>query len=301
MKLRLLVFLSAVCVLGLAACQIAPTKTFETKPVVAKESPSPMPLSSEIVVSEKTIILDARAPFDFALAHLNGSLNVRPEDFNQQEDALAGLLEKDLFFHARRLARMGISLDSEIVVVGKGVLGRGEEGRVAWTLRYMGVKNVRFVAIDYFSMPLTNAEAPPRENVAIWKPVLDDSLLVTRKEFLKAVTQPHLLNNSAVIVDVRTVEEYLGKRNSGAYGKAPDLGAVNVPWVQFFTSKGQPSESIKERLQLVGITPEKKIFVISNHGIESAAVTVALRDLGYPLAANYAGGYVELIANSKRK
>jgi hypothetical protein len=30
-------------------------------------------------------------------------------------------------------------------------------------------------------------------------------------------------------------------------------------------------------------------------------VTLALRDLGYSQAANYAGGYVELIANRKRK
>jgi 3-mercaptopyruvate sulfurtransferase SseA len=51
----------------------------------------------------------------------------------------------------------------------------------------------------------------------------------------------------------------------------------------------------------VGITENKEIFVIGNQGIESAAVTLALRDLGYKLAANYAGGYVELLAFAPRK
>jgi rhodanese-related sulfurtransferase len=33
-------------------------------------------------------------------------------------------------------------------------------------------------------------------------------------------------------------------------------------------------------------------------GTESAAVTMALRELGYTKAANFAGGYVELVANT---
>jgi thiosulfate/3-mercaptopyruvate sulfurtransferase len=283
----------------LSACQQKPTKAFETVPVTVKSEAASA--KADLEISERTIILDARSPFDFSVAHLNGSINVRPEDFTQREDVLAGLLEKDLFFHARRLARMGISPESHVIVVGKGPMGRGEEGRVAWTLRYLGIPNVQFVAIDFFSMPLTNAEAPPRENVPIWKPELNDSLIVNRTDFLKAVVQPHKAPSKAMIVDVREESEYLGKRNSGAYGKAPDLGAVNVPWTQFFTSKGIVNPSIKDRLQSVGITADKNIYVISNIGVESAAVTLALRDLGYSQAANYAGGYVELIANRKRK
>jgi thiosulfate/3-mercaptopyruvate sulfurtransferase len=220
-------------------------------------------------------------------------------DFTQHEEPFEGELEKDLFFHARRLARLGIDPSTPVIVVGLGPQGHGEEGRVAWTLKYLGVKNVSFASIDHFSLPLTSEEAPPRESKSLWKPQVDDSLLVDRKTMLKLITKPRD-TKAPVIVDVRTHQEYLGKTSTALNKEIPDIGAINIPWTEFFDSHGLIVPAMKQKLEAVAITPEKVLYVISEKGVESAAVTLALRELGYTKAANFAGGYSELIKARKK-
>lgn len=280
----------------MVSCAQGPTKVYQTSPVQKAEDKVTGELT-DIVITEDTVIVDARPAFEYSLAHLSGAIGIRPEDFNQKEKAFLGHLDKDLYFHSRRLARLGISPDTPVVVVGRGVMGAGEEGRVAWTLEYMGVKNVRFTSIDYFKLPLVTAESEPRKPETIWKPQEDPSLLVGRKAFLKASMKP---TENTVIIDARPTAEYLNKVKSEHVKSAPDIGAINIPWTEFFDAKGMTNPKIKEKLQSVGITPEKTIYVIGNQGIESAAATMALRELGYQKAANFAGGYLELITMGKR-
>jgi len=274
-------------------CQQTPTKVYQSVPTQTKEGAQ---APQDIKVTDQTVIIDARPAFEYSVAHLNGAMNLRPEDFTQRESPLLGLLEKDLFGLARYLARKGISPQTPVVVVGRGIQGFGEEGRVAWTLKYLGVENVRFASIDYFSMPLTTAEAPPKAAAVIWKPEVDESLQVGRKEFVHEVMSPRAEATSTVIMDVRPTEEYLGKISSKVVKPPPDIGAINIPWTEFFARNGLVHEPIKSKLQSLGITEARKILVIANKGIESAAVTLALRELGFPKAANYSGGYLELTA-----
>jgi thiosulfate/3-mercaptopyruvate sulfurtransferase len=181
--------------------------------------------------------------------------------------------------------------------VGRGLQGGGEEGRVAWTLRYLGVQNVKFASIDYFSMPLTAAEAPPKAPAVIWKPEINEDLQISRSEFVHEMMSPRMDTNATVIVDVRPAEEYLGKVSSKSVKPPPDIGAINIPWTEFFARNGTVNDSIKTKLQSLGITENRKILLIANKGIESAAVTLALRDLGYSKARNFSGGYLELTAS----
>lgn len=293
MRILILTFFAS---LFMVACQQAPTKVYQTSPTQTKEGAG----KGEIQLSPQTVIVDARPAFEYSVSHLNGSILLRPEDFNQKEEKFRGLLDLDHFTLARRLARLGIGPETPVVVVGRGVQGHGEEGRVAWTFKRLGLHNVRFAAIDYFSIPLSSAEAPPRENVAIWKPEEDESLEVTRTDFLKAVVKPKSpAVGPIVIIDVRPSEEYLGKVSSSQVKTPPDIGAVNIPWTHFFRQNGLLNESVKSKLEAIGITTDKTIYVVANQGQESAAVTLALREMGYAKAANFAGGYVELMAGKK--
>jgi thiosulfate/3-mercaptopyruvate sulfurtransferase len=290
MMKNLLLWMFLILNFVLVACQQVPTKVYQTQSPQTKEADN-----KAIVVTDQTIIVDARPAFEYSVAHLNGSLPLRPEDFTQREDRFKGLLDLDHFALTRRLARLGISPESQVVVVGRGLQGRGEEGRVAWTLQRLGVKNVDFAALDFFSIPLSTVEAPPRAPVAMWKPQGDETLEVTRRQFLNDSMKPKMGADAVVIIDVRSSEEYLGKVTSSRAPKAPDMGAINVPWSEFFRQNGLVNESVKDRLQAVGISTGQKIYVISHDGMESAAVTMALRELGFSRAANFAGGYRELL------
>lgn len=273
-------------------CQQAPTKIYESNPVQIKEEKTDQVID-DVKFTEKTIFIDARSPFEYSLSHLNGSLNVRPEEFTQRELPFLGVLETDRFALTRWLARKGISPESSVVVVGKGPAGKGEEGRVAWNLLLLGVKDVQFASIEHFSLPMSNAEAPPREPVTLWKPDGDTTLEIEKTAFLKVVHAPKT-ESSVLVLDVRPEGEYLGK--SKVFEQTiPDVGGMNIPWTEFFDQKGLVKASVRERLQQVGIATHREIYVISNQGIESAAVTLALRQLGFKKSANFAGGYQELI------
>ncbi len=268
------------------------------KPTVLSESPvlrAQTAEPDEIVLSDKLVIVDARPYFEYSMSHLPNSLHLRWEDFSQVKEPVRGLLEKDTFFLTRRLARLGISPDTPVVVVGRGPAGLGEEGRMAWTLKYLGVKDVRFCVVDYFQTNLVNSPSAPLPNAPIWKPNIDESLVISRDEFLKHVVRSKDAENS-ILIDVRPSLEFLGKVKRYAFSKRiPDVGAINIPWTEFFTAKGFPKADFREQLTSLGITPEKRVVVVSDFGAESAAVTLALRDLGYKRATNFAGGYMELV------
>ena len=119
-------------------------------------------------------------------------------------------------------------------------------------------------------------------------------------EFLKDVMRPRSGKDYPAIIDVRAEAEYLGKDTSSYYAKnAPDLGAINISFKQFFNSDGSVNIAIKERLESVGILNSQKIYIIDDLGVRSAAVTLALRELGYLRSANFAGGYRYLMGQVK--
>ncbi len=277
----------------LIGCQVKPTKVYQSVPTQAKESGGPL------VITPQTVVLDARPAFDYALAHINGSFNMQWDDFSQRQEPFRGLLEVELYSHTRRLARLGIGPDTPVVVVGRGSLGGGEEGRLAWTLRYLGVRNVRFSQISYFSLPMSQAEAPPRESQPSWKPELDQTLIVEMADFLKGVAIPKISNDAPIILDVRSLDEYL-RRGTTAFSRQygtqePDVGAIHIPWFEFFDEKGIAKKEVLSQLQEIGVTTNREILVICTQGVRSAAVTLALRDLGFAKTKNFAGGFRQLV------
>ena len=289
-------FVSVCFMFFVAACETGPTKSHDSQLIQAKSSTE---LKSTLpVIVEHTVVIDARPPFEFALSHLNGSVNLRWEDFAQRTKPFRGLLDRDYFSLASRLATYGISPQTQVVVVGRGLRGEGEEGRLAWTFKVLGVQDVRFASIESFSLPRTKEEAPLRKNEALWKPVIDSTLTVDRDLFVKKVfkTSAKASQASVRVIDVRNEAEYLGKDSQSPYAhSAPDIGAINIPWGQFFDTRGLTKLNLTAKLEAVGITKDQEIYVIDNQGVRSASVTLALREMGFFRAANFAGGYMELI------
>lgn len=278
------------------ACQSKPTQVYETVPVV----PKPILAGQDILITDKTVIVDARPAFDYTISHINGSIPLRPEDFTQRDFPMFGELESDKFALTRYLARKGISPETPTLVVGRGKKGQGEEGRVAWTLQYLGVKDVKFYPIDRFSLPLTNAEAPPRESEIIWTPEIQEALSVDRTEAKRIIKAVRSREIGWVIIDVRTEDEYLGKAGINNKKNSPDIGAINIPWTEFFDDSGKVLPSVKEKMKAIEINEDKSILVLSNQGQRSAMVLLALRSLGYDKATHFPGGYLELIETGLR-
>lgn len=244
---------------------------------------------------ENSILIDARSPLEYNLAHVPGSYNMQWEDFSQSWTATPGLLKPELDKLCDRLALFGIEPNSHVIVIGYGTKGAGEEGRLAWTLFYLGVNDVQFVSIQHFGTQLTQQESPPAKNAAYWKPRLRANALVAKSDLIdqlfpkKGQRAPNVR-----VIDVRTPTEYLKG------GSALDLGAFNIDWREFLTAEGRPNLRLGRKLEASGIHKEDQIYVVSNRGVRSAAATMALRMMGFRQAANYAGGYSELALHPGR-
>jgi 3-mercaptopyruvate sulfurtransferase SseA len=343
----------SVCLIGgLVGCVTKPTTVTETSTRGFGAAPA---LMRPVLLDESTVILDARPAFEYSMARIPRSLNINWVDFSERDPMSRGWPQKDSFAAARRLARMGISPDSKVVVFGLGPDGQGEEGRVAWLLAYLGVENVQFARFGAVKSRVTTEAIPemarsdfedsraltggfgsgsrlsetdrskragdegigasggllgdnqPKESgisaQPVWKPELESSLIATRAEVLgafenRAVEKAWSFQGAKPkfyrIIDVRSAKEYLGKTGGMRSRAIPNFDAMNIPWKEFFDTDLKPLPEIGERLMSIGFRRDQRILVIDNDGVASAAVTMALRAMGFVDAACYAGGYNDL-------
>lgn len=290
-----------IAILLLVSCAPKPTKVTTEVPVVTRKE------AQKAKVTAQTVILDVRSPMDFNMSHIPGAINVAWEDFSRRAPDYRGLIEKDLHPIARRLALIGIDPQTPVLVVGKGPLGKGEEGRVAWTLESLGIHNVQLANVEDFRERREGGTEPQNKN--FWTPQLDQSMSITWDELKNKIEGTSYPNTRArrkslgnvplpvkdenyVIIDVRSPEEYsidnLNKRTPRVFR------FENIDWREFLTENMDPNPAIMKALNEKGITQMTEIELISNHGVRSGTVTWVLQRLGYKKARNFAGGYEQV-------
>lgn len=264
-------------VLILAGCALSPTKIFQQNEVQRK---------TDLVLESAGVVIDARPAFKFSLGSVPGALNLDWESFSQQGKNNQGYLDQDLFFIARRLASYGISPNTSVLVLGEATSGSGQEGRLVWMLKYLGVKNVKWDHIDNYRRDSVGVTSPPHESVPVWKPVVDESLSCDLADLVAASKMVSL--SPPIVIDVRSAKEYLADSS-----QLPAV--INIPWTDMIDAKGRPKRDLKEKMIQMGFKQDTKYFVISNNGLRSAYALMVLRDIGYEKATHFPGGYQALI------
>jgi thiosulfate/3-mercaptopyruvate sulfurtransferase len=288
-----------VVLIAAVGCQQAPTKISQTaeidKNILLRNASGP------VAIDDFTILIDARAPFEYSVAHVPGAINLQWQDFAQPNSGLPGRVPSDLTPLAQRLALFGISPTSKVIVMGNGRAGLGEEGRVAWSLVQMGIKNVQLIHVDYFRSGLTNAEPSPRANAKPWLPLPNKFMVADRKEVLNIATAKHVEGEPARehLLDVRSRKEYFLKAGVGQGYVFPELRALHIPWEEFYTTDGRPNPQIRSQLQGLGWQQGDRIVVVSQKGVRSGAAAFSLMSMGFTNVANYTGGYTELLVTPK--
>jgi thiosulfate/3-mercaptopyruvate sulfurtransferase len=283
---------NAVFLIGLIAflvlsngCQQAPTKITEAAPApftrLTEKTLKPLKLTDD------TVVLDARSEFDYGLGHWSHSIHFTWEKLMNEKKSLVPPRTA-----AQRLALLGIEPQTPVVVIGYGLKGQGDEGRLAWTLNYYGVEDVQTVSVDGLDVYFTHQETPPRRNATLWDPKVRGHLLIDRAEFLKVALAPRV---KTAIIDVRSKEEYFN-RGSEEY-ETPDLQALQINWSEFFSEDGRPKKSIRSQLVSTGVALDDQVIVIDSNGTRSSAAAYALTALGFKNVRNFIGGWNSLVKN----
>lgn len=279
-------------VLALVGCATPkPTKVTETEKrdfgVIIDKSGRPIELT------DQTVILDTRSSFDYGLNRVLNSIHF-PWD-NLAETTESGEVMRDPRRAAVRLALTGIEPHTPVVIVGYGARGDGGDGRLAWTLLYLGIQDVQIATVETFRKNYTPNASAPAKNVPVWTVNPRAALQVGKPEFLKLVQDPKgRLDSRTWIVDVRSDKEYF---NKGKSKSAPDINAIHVPWTEFYSDKGRPSQTLRAKLQAVNVMPADRVILISNKGVRSGAAAYALLALGFTNVQNFTAGWNSLLTD----
>lgn len=285
-QIVLLVFLGF-----LMGCQTPPTKIYQSNELNYSEQISK--LKRPIQINTETVVLDTRGPLDYGFSHISGSMNVTWDSFKQPGSAFSGQLEDPQRISAR-LSALGISPKSQVVIVGHGQNGDGEEGRLAWMLMYLGVLNVQTVAIDSLQISRTNLVTQQRKSVDRWQPRLLSGLLASKNEVVTAIQEAA---PKYILIDARTEKEFFKKFKVRSSFVLPEVNSINIHWSEFFDKNGRPNLRIVKKLSDIGVLKSQRIIVLSQQGLRSGAVTYALTVMGFRNVSNYATGLQELSSN----
>jgi thiosulfate/3-mercaptopyruvate sulfurtransferase len=270
------------------ACQMQPTKVTRSEQrefdLVVNKSTKPL------VLTEMTVVLDARSAFDYGLNRINGSHHFRFE--NLAETSQSDEVMRDRRRLAQRLALIGLTPETPIVVVGNGPQGDGSEGRLAWTLLYLGFKDVQTASIEMFRNNMTQNMTPTPKNAAPAE-IETHVAMVTKKDELKRLAQnpKERLENRVWLVDVRSEKEYA---KNGATKESPDVGALNIEWTQFYTKLGRPDPNLKKKMRDLGIRDSDRVILVGADANRSSAAAYALISLGFGRVENFPQGWRSL-------
>ncbi len=202
---------------------------------------------------EQPIVLDVRSQLDFSVSHFPGAVSVSWWDF--AGDKIRSLPRGSSVDLARRLALYGINPEKNVWIVGYGKAGSGEEFRLAWLLKTLGVgKTKLFTSQDLRGQIPRDFEAIAK-NTEFWKPS-DKEILDIEIKSLKD------LQNTYPKFTLILVASKLEKQK------------LQIP-----------EELSKQRVQIVenpfapveASSPEFPVFVWSAQGVGSAAVAYRLR------------------------
>lgn len=244
---------------------------------------------SPIVITPATVVFDTRTTFNYSTYHIPESINFNWREFSVQSKP--NVLRKDTETIARRLARLGVGLDTNIVLVGGPGRGRYHNARLAWNLYNLGLSKIQIADITYFKVKYTQKKSEPKKNAAIWDPAPRENLVSTSKDLKELAGS----KNKTFFIDVRSEKEYFAKRATRKVATTPAwLTTININWKEFFDDSGKVNTKIASKLKAVGINKSDKIIVLSNLGLRSASVTFALRATGYAQASNYLLGLKKL-------
>jgi 3-mercaptopyruvate sulfurtransferase SseA len=185
----------------------------------------------------------------------------------------------------KRLALLGIDPQVPVeVLVSPGDRGGGDAA-VAWALAWLGIRKIRLRSIQGLKLSALPEETA-RANRMRFRPELNLDWVAEARE-LKA-SEGDL--GGVRVIDVRTPKEYFARKKSGEF-RTPDERVVNIPWHEFFDDRGLPRREMIRQLEATGFKRDQRLLVISERGRRSAAVTFALRELGFARAANVLVGW----------
>ncbi len=193
------------------------------------------------------------------------------------------------------MGALGVNNDSHVIILG----GSGTNPFIAdafWLMKYFGHKKVSYLdggVKKWMSEGRKTSGKPTPIKNTKYSASPDSSIFATADDLLQNIN-----NSKAVIVDVRSADEYTGKDTSvdnKRTGHVP--GAVHM---EFYSSNLKQDGTFKSLQDLEtsyeakGVTKDREVIIYCQSGVRAAHTHFVLKYLlSYPNVKNYVGSWRE--------
>jgi thiosulfate/3-mercaptopyruvate sulfurtransferase len=242
------------------------------------------------------VIIDVRgkAAYEFG-GHIPGAVHTTWHDYSDPTAVAKGLLDPDTKRMESKMRALGINHDSQIVIYSNPFDNWGDEGRMFWMLEYLGHTNLRILDGGWVKWveerrPFDHGRVTPRPGNFTVQVV--DRVAVTKDELKGIVRQPH---PDTLLVDARSLEEYLGKDMTGIPRAGHIPSAIHVAWNGFLNKNATVKDLavIQSSLDDKGLQPNQNVICYCTGGVRSSWLYFILKLAGYQNVRNYPGSWWE--------
>jgi thiosulfate/3-mercaptopyruvate sulfurtransferase len=250
---------------------------------------TPDELARSLNSDHPPLVLDLRAPEDFANGHIHGAIHLDLWGVSLIDTDPAPL--RAFMWMIEHLFNLrGVDASTPVVVYDhqSGV----RAARAFWFLEYFGHPSVQmldggFTAWVHAGLPVSTEALPP--NTSTWSGTPQPSTIATWRD-----VKERLGKADTVLVDTRTDGEYEGTTVRAKRGGAIP-GAVHIEWTRNLTPEGdfKPAAELRAMYESAGVRPDKEVVTYCQGGYRAAHAYLALRLLGYPRVRNYTGSWKE--------
>lgn len=197
---------------------------------------------------EPCVVVDARPHNEFRKHHIAGAVNIEWESWCEPAPGHAAPIIKEPGYwgaladpiandFAGRLEAFGLSNNKKAIVYAGGQASKGRDGRVAWTLLYLGCREVMLLDGGYpvwlasGGASETKIDTPERGSFRL-------ELKHERRCNLESVKQWMSKATAPVLVDTRSKAEYAGRVFDYQPRKGHIPGSKLFPYKELFDKKG---------------------------------------------------------------
>ena len=242
------------------------------------------------------VIIDVRgnAAYEFG-GHIPGAVHTTWHDYSDPKAVAKGLLDPDMKRMESKIRGLGINHDSQVVIYSNPFDNWGDEGRMFWMLEYLGHKNLRILDGGWVKWveerrPFEHGRVSPKPGNFTVQVV--DRVAITKDDLKGIVKQPH---PNTIIIDARSLEEYLGKDMTGIPRAGHVPSAIHVAWNGFLNKNATVKDltMIQSSLEDKGLQPNQTVICYCTGGVRSAWLYFILKLAGYQNVRNYPGSWWE--------
>jgi thiosulfate/3-mercaptopyruvate sulfurtransferase len=282
---------------GLAACASRPgaaqdpeaptAPSEEVVPAVSLSSLFVSPAQAATTSEAGALLLDARPSHLFFLSHAAGAIHIRWDDFSDPDER--GLLHPNASVLAEQLSALGVTDGRAALVIGGWDAQWGEEARIAWMLRHLGLNEVAVVEGGHRAWSdagLATESGRSRPTPGSFTPTPVPALTAELSD----------LDEFVLVLDVRTREEFDGATLHDEHRGGHVPGARHLHWTELLADDGTVLSPSAVR-DLVGVGVDVPVVAYCTGGVRSAFAWAVLEHAGYTHAANYAGSWWEYAAS----